>query len=92
MTSLPVRRPVKGKRNGRRWFEDDELCVIDKHHAGPMLVSIAGMNGDTKEGEVIYTVEEVVSRQRYPASDRSLRKAKDRAEVDALIAVRSPVK
>lgn len=72
-------------RNERRWHENDDLCVIDDHPNGPTLVRITGMQGDNRDGEVIYTVCEVASKQCYPASDKHLRAAKDRAEVDRFL-------
>ena len=62
-------------RNERRWLEDGELCVLDKAKAGPTLVTVSGLAGEGGEGDVIYYVTEVATKERYPASDRQLRRA-----------------
>jgi hypothetical protein len=63
----------KGKRNGRKWLENDDTVWLDKSPGIRILVRVLGMEGDTKDGEVIYTVEELTTRERYPASDRNLK-------------------
>lgn len=83
-------KPPNKKRNTRRWYEDGDLAILDKHGTTPTLVEIRGMCGDNSDGEVIYTVVEVVGKLCYPTSDKHLRYAKGREEVDALCGVSRP--
>lgn len=59
------------QRNKRKWWEDDELAILDKSDGTRPIVQISGLVGD-RDDERIYYVTEITSRQQYPASERSL--------------------
>jgi hypothetical protein len=73
------------KRNERLWLENDEWCVLAHASGSDVLVRIAAMQGDTPEGDVIYIVEDVLTRQCYPAAASQLRRCKDGAELSRLM-------
>lgn len=68
-----LRTRPKGRRNERRWYEDDALAILAKATGESVIVRVRSMRGDTPEGEVIYGVEELRSRECYPASDREMK-------------------
>lgn len=59
------------QRNKRKWWEDDELALLDKADGTKPIVQVSGLVGD-RDDERVYYVTEVQSRQQYPASERSL--------------------
>lgn len=83
-----MKKPIK--RNERKWLENGDLVILAKHVQATDVttdtpVIVVGLSGETQEGEVIYDVEELHTRQRYPASERHLRRLKQ-GEREAIVA------